>query len=219
VWREIGEGLRLVMGNGTLRAFAACNVTLTLSMYTLGAVYLLYVSRELGFAPAVLGLLFAVGGASSFLGALAAGRLAARFGVGPSVIGALLIGGLAQLFIPAAQGATVVAAALLIAHQLLGDSNLTVYNINELSLRQTITPDGFRGRVNGSMRFLSFCGMLGGSLAGGLLGEAIGLRLTLVVGGTGMALAALWLIFSSVRGLRAAGVSEAEGIVGGAEAR
>jgi predicted MFS family arabinose efflux permease len=43
--------------------------------------------------------------------------------------------------------------------------------------------------------------MLLGALAGGILGETIGLRATLAVGAAGVILAALWLAVSPVRRL------------------
>jgi len=78
-----------------------------------------------------------------------------------------------------------------------------VYSINEVTLRQTITPDRMQGRVNAAMEAGPHGMMLLGALAGGLLGEVIGLRGTLVVGACGMLLAAAWLAASPVRGLRA----------------
>ena len=116
----------------------------------------------------------------------------------------LLLSGLGALLIPLAGGATVVAALLLIAQQLTTDGAFTVYEINQMSLRQVIAPDRLLGRVNASIRFVGIVTMLLGTLLGGWLGERIGLRATLVVGACGIPLAALWLVLSPVRTLEAA---------------
>ena len=152
-------------------------------------------------------MIFAVAGVSSLLGALMAGRTARRLGTGPAMVLGVLLMGLSMLFVPLAHGATIVAAALLLAQQLMGDGAFTVYEINQVSMRQAITAERLLGRVNASIRFAGLGAMLVGALVGGLLGETIGLRATLVVGAGGMSLGALWLLLSPVRSLRAAPAS------------
>ena len=66
----------------------------------------------------------------------------------------LLLSGIASFLIPIAQGATLTSALLLILPQILGDGPATIYHINQVSLRQTITPDRLLGRMNASMRFI-----------------------------------------------------------------
>ena len=92
-------------------------------------------------------------------------------------------------------------------HRLVeGNSKLEVtasYYVNAVSVRQALTPDRLRGRVNATMRFIAG-GMLPiGALIGGALGTMLGLPATLVVAAFGMLLAVLWLYLSSVRTLRA----------------
>ena len=75
-------------------------------------------------------------------------------------------------------------------------------NVCDLSLRQTLAPDGFLGRVNSAMH-LMFRGVLpAGALAGGALADSIGVRNTMLLGGVGFLLSTLFLVFSPVRGLR-----------------
>ncbi len=71
-----------------------------------------------------------------------------------------------------------------------------------MSLRQGIAPERLLGRVNASVRFVAQGAMLLGSLTGGLLGDALGLRATLVVGAGGGLAAAIWLALSPVRAVR-----------------
>jgi len=77
-------------------------------------------------------------------------------------------------------------------------------------LLQTITADRLLGRVNSVMEICSHSALLAGVLAGGLLGETLGLRGTLALGGGVMLLAALPLAVSPVRGLRASLPVEAD---------
>jgi predicted MFS family arabinose efflux permease len=58
------------------------------------------------------------------------------------------------------------------------------------------------GRVNASMEFLKMGAALFGSLLGGLIGNAFGVRRTLFAGAVGSLLSAIWLILSPIRTLR-----------------
>ena len=81
--------------------------------------------------------------------------------------------------------------------------SVIVYYVNTVSVRQALTPDRLRGRVNATMRFIAG-GMLPiGALIGGALGTMLGLPATLVVAAFGMLLGVLWLYLSPVRTLRA----------------
>ena len=204
--REVGEGLRLIARDPLLRPLAATAALLDLSFSVFGAVFLLYTTRTLDLSPGVQGMIFAVGGVSSLLGALVAGRLTARFGIGPTMIGALLLGAVGQLLIPLAPAVAVVAVAVLVGQQIVGDGAITVKEIAAVSLRQAVAPERVLGRVNGSIRFLGFGAMLVGTLLGGVLGETVGLRPTLALAGLCLGLAALILYRSPVRAVRDAPV-------------
>ncbi len=200
--REIGEGLRLIGGNPYLRTIAAIAGTQYLCMEVTGANYVLFITNELGVEPLVQGLLYAFGGVSSFLGSLVAAHLTQRFGLGRVLAGALVLGGLGSLLTPLATGPMAIVIAFLVAQQLLGDGALTVVFINQVSLRQAITPDALQGRMNATIRFIGWTAMVAGALLGGLLGSTLGSRPTLSLGALGIALAALWLAGSPLAALR-----------------
>lgn len=196
--REIAAGLRGVLHQPLLRASASAVLIEGLFGGIYGALVVLYMSRELGFTPGVLGMIWAVGGISSFFGAAFVPRISKRLGSGLAMVLGLGMFGLTQLFIPLASGATVFSAVCLILAQ-LGDGFFIVYEINQLSLRQKIAPESMLGRVNATLKFLGLGAALAGLLSGGLLGEAIGIRLSLVLGGCGILLAALILALSPLR--------------------
>ena len=86
--------------------------------------------------------------------------------------------------------------------QLLFGLARPVFNINQLSLRQTITPERLLGRMNASVSFVVFGIPTIGALLGGALGQSIGLQKTLVVAAIGEILACLWIFFSPIRKVR-----------------
>ena len=201
IWTEIREGLGVVLGNPLLRAIAGCTATANLFSNIGMAVYVLYVTRELGVTPALLGVVFAAGSGGALVGALLASRIADWIGLGPTIVGVALLFPLGGLLVVVAGGPPLVVAAILIAAQAATNFCGPVYNVNQVSLRQAITPDRLQGRTNATMRFVVWGTIPIGALVGGFLGDAIGLRATLLVGALGGGLAFLWMLLSPVRGL------------------
>ena len=201
IGREIAEGLRASWENPILRALLQRTATASFFMGFIGALYAVFAVRELGISAGLLGMIISVGGVCSLGGALAAQRLVLRAGLGRSLIGAAIVSGVGSLLIPMAHGPVLVCAVFLGASQLF-DMAWPVYNVNELSLRQSIAPPHLLGRVNSATHLL-FRGLLpAGALAGGILAEGIGIRLTMLNGSTGFLLSTLWLVFSPICHLR-----------------
>ena len=200
VSRDIAAGLRVVLGDRLLRALLGSAVTMSLAGGIIGSLYSLYALRELGMAPAVVGVVIGVGGVGALGGALLAERAVRRFGLGATLTVGLALGTGLQVLIPLAHGP--LALPMMIAPQLFGDIGLAVYFINERSLRQALIPDRMLGRANASWHFLTAGGAPIGALLGGVLGQAIGLRAAIAVGVAGVMLASLWVLCSPVRRLR-----------------
>jgi MFS family permease len=204
-WRgigeEIGEGLQMIVGNPLLRAIAGASGTWNLFGNVLFAVFVLYVTRDLTMDAGLLGLIFASGSVGFLLSASVANYAAQRLGLGSTMIGALLLGGIVRLLIPLASGPAVVAMPLLVGAWFLSNLGLSVYNVNVAGLRQAVTPDRLQGRVSATIRFIGWGTVPLGALIGGVLGETIGLRATLIVGATGGLLPFLWAWFSPLRTL------------------
>lgn len=205
LWQEIGEGLRVLIGQPTLRVLVGSTGVWIFFGNFFATLYSFYAIRELGLAPVVLGLIIALGGVSALAGAVLTERITRRVGLGKAIGGGLLISSAVQLLVPLAGGAPVVAVGLLVLAQLLGDGLLAVYFTAELSLRQAITPDHLLGRTNASLQVLIGGVAPLGTLAAGALGEWIGPRLTLLIAVGGMVGAALWLLGSPVRGVKSGG--------------
>ncbi len=200
IWQQIGNGLRFVGHEPTLRALAGCSAVTNLTGYIFMAVYVIYMNRELGLGSTQIGLVFAAGGVGALIGSLVAGRIAQQFGTGWTLIGAQFGFGATGLLVPLAILVPSIALPLVVAAEFLQWLTLLVYAVNAISLRQAITPDAYLGRVNATFTFVARGMMPIGSLIGGALGGLIGLPMTLVVGEFGMFLAVGWLILSPLRG-------------------
>jgi MFS family permease len=198
---EVVEGLRAVWNQPILRGMVFAGLAQNLAFGLVGTVYLLYVNQEVGFNPGILGMIFAVGGVSSFLGAMIAGRLP-RFGIGAVMVVSLLLAAIGEAFIPLATAANAIGVLFLVGQQIVADSALTVYDINQVSLRQAIAPAHVLGRVNASMRVTEFGAVLLGTIIAGYIGETVGLRETLWLGVALSLLAAVALALSPVPAVR-----------------
>ena len=201
-WAEVSEGLRAVWGQPLLRAMALSLCVFNFFYNMIGAVYVLYVVRELGIAPATLGLIYTLGSVGFAAGAALAGRAARRFGAGPTIVWGAGLSDAAFLLIPLASGQHLTAVPLLIAAQLLATLAGPMTAINQLSLRQALTPDRLQGRVNATMRVIALGAAPVGALLAGLLGTTLGLRPTLAIGALGLQLGFVILLLSPLRTLR-----------------
>ncbi len=201
---ELGAGLREIRTDDVLRALAAAAWLRAFGHQVVGVVYMLFVTRSLGFAPGLLGMVFAVGAVSSFGGAVLAERAGRRVGAGPSMSVGLGLAGAAILLLPFAPSASALGLGLLIAHQ-LGDGADVLYDVNERSVRQRIVAGDRLGRVSGALRFGELGAMLLASAVGAFVAEAFGLRAALVLGAGGVALAGLVIALSRAGRLRAVG--------------
>ncbi len=203
VLSEIRAGLSITFRDPTLRAFALAQMAQSALWGVLGAVWLLFATRELALGPAAIGLVAAVGGIASFGGAVLAERSTARWGVGPVAIVAMLLAFGGNMLIPLAPaGAPLLAVAFLVTQQLVGDSAITLYDVTETSVRQSFVHDRALGRVASSFRVAAVLAQLVATIAGGVLAEAVGLRAALFVAPAGALLAAAALWFSPARSLR-----------------
>jgi MFS family permease len=198
IWREIREGLGVIFGNRLLWSIAGCTGTGNLFGSVWNAIFLLYLTRDLNMPPAILGIIFAAGAPGALLGALFASRVAKRVGLGRTIVGSALLIQVMAVPVLFSGNLAVVVALLIISGLGRGFGNV-VYNVNQVSLRQAITPNRLLGRMNASMRFLVWGTIPIGSLIGGALGEAIGLRPTILVGVVGGFLSVAWVFFSPVR--------------------
>ncbi|HEX4922405.1 MAG TPA: MFS transporter [Candidatus Bathyarchaeia archaeon] len=221
VLHDLKEGLATVVGDSRLRMIAGSTATSNFFSSALFTVVILYVVLQLNFTAGMYGTIFSVGAIGGLFGAIfLSSRLTRIFGVGPVIVAAMLLGGLGAIpfFVASPTFSSPVFAVLEIP--LIGpfriDPNVlmmmfgsfvtsiavVLYNINQVSLRQTIVPKRLQGRMNASMRWIVWGTLPAGAFAGGLLGAVLGLKETIGISVIGGILAFLWVFFSPVRTLK-----------------
>ncbi len=197
----MAEGLRTTWGNRMLRAGACAAGTHNLCCGAIEAVLVLYVVLDLGLSASAYALGLAAGAAGGLIGAFASGPLIRRLGMGPAVIACAVVCCTAPLLIPVLAGAAPAMALLACALFLRGLGGIP-WDIQMVTLRQTIVPDELLGRVTSSYMLFSLGGLFLGAVTGRALGATLGLHETVLLAAAGLSLSWLWLAFSPVRTLR-----------------
>ncbi len=200
MWQEARAGLGYVAGSPYLRNIAACTGTINLFGNIGEVVAILYFVNVLELSAGMIGLIFAIGNIGVLIGALTGGRLAKAFGTGPIIIATAALSGVAFLLIPLAPRDN--PFWFLVVGGIIGGFTTVVYNVNQVGLRQAITPNGMMGRMNATMRLIVWGTIPIGALVGGVIGTVIGLQAALWVSAIGAFLGFLPVFFSPVRTLR-----------------
>lgn len=197
---EIAEGLRFVIGNPILRKIVACTGTANLFNSIAGAVEIIFLIRVLHVHPAYTGLLFSISALGGVAGGILSGRLAKWVGSARIIWFSMLVLSV-PTFLPAlAQpGWSVVLFPIGFSFMLFAG---VVYNVAQVSYRQSICPPRLMGRMNAAVRWIVWGTLPLGGVIGGALGTTIGIRPTLWIGFAGSWAAGLWVYFSPLRRMR-----------------
>ncbi|HMN28013.1 MAG TPA: MFS transporter [Caldilineaceae bacterium] len=197
-FHEVGEGVHELVRTPLLRLLTLTSTLGMLAGSLQSTVQMLYFVNELQFSAAVIGVMLACSGIGSLAGAAAAGWLAGRLHTGSTLVFGKLLWIMGSLLIVVAgnvvHGSVAVAAGLV----LIG-LGMSIYFVNQLSLRQVVTSVHLLGRVTAARRFVLFGVAALGALAGGFLGETIGLQATLLVAAAALTAELGLLLFTPLR--------------------
>jgi len=195
--QEIAVGLRYVTGHRWLRSIAATTGTSNFFGNVVNAILILYLTRERGLGPEALGFAFSVGSVGVLVAAFVTNRLTARLGVGRMLV--LTSIGFSVAGLPLAFAPDELIWYAVAISGFLGGFCSVGWNINQVSLRQAITPPRMQGKMNATMRFIVWGTMPLGAIIGGALGSLVGLHETIVIGALGGLVAFVPVTLSSVR--------------------
>lgn len=179
-WQELKDGVKTVVENSTLRSLAISTSILNFGGGMFMAVFYLFVYERLLISVWLAGIVLGVGSLGVIVGAIASQRLLRRLGFGTVLTLALLINGLGLLAVQASVFGP--SAILLAALWFLSSIGLPIYNINQVSYRQTIVPDVVQGRMNATMRTFGYGAVAVGALVGGVVGLQYGILSAMTAG-------------------------------------
>jgi MFS family permease len=190
-WRDLKEGLQFVASQPLLVSLAVSVGAWQFFHQCAMVVQILYATRELGLNENQVGLCYVGLGAGTVLASIFGNRISSRIGPGPCLVLGFAINGMGWLqvaLVPAGSWGIASFVAMLLC---FGTGAVLLF-INFLALRQAVTPEPLLGRMTSTMRWLILIPAGPGALVGGYMGEHLGLRFAMGLGGMGSLLLALW---------------------------
>ena len=182
VWRDIALGFSASWNHPLVRPLLLSTAAATFASGTFAALYMLYLLKTLDLHVSTVGVIIAMGGVGSLLGAIASPPLTRRFGLGRALLLFLLVAEVAGMLIPAAFGPTWLIVLFLLGNQLLADGFHVAFIVQAVSLRQRVLPLEVLGRSNAAFQAVSGALLPLGALTMGALAEIVGVRPALWIG-------------------------------------
>jgi len=198
----IGHGLRFIAHSPVLRPILLGTTTLNLFNYMFGALFVLYVSTELGVTPAQLGAVLGAGACGALLGAAITSRTARILGIGRTLVLSFVIFPAPLLLVPLAGGSTPLVLGMLFAAEFLSGLGVMMLDITAGSVQTAVIPDALRARVSGAQRTINYGIRPVGALLGGTLGATVGVRPTMWIATISAIAGVLWVLAPSVAKLQ-----------------
>jgi MFS family permease len=199
---HVVAGLRFIVGSPIVRASLAATATVNFFNFVFWALFVLYVTRELHVSPGTLGIVLGAGALGGVLGSIVTGAIGRRIGIGPAFLLGCVVFPAPLLLVPLAEGPRWLILTLLFLAEFGSGLGVMMLDISIGAIFAAVIPDRLRARVSGAYSTVNYGVRPLGSLVGGALGSAIGLRPTLWIATVGALAGVLWLLPSPLPWLR-----------------
>lgn len=187
VRRDLSEGLRLLLGNATLRSLALASSASNLGVGIASSLLVVYAVAPgpLGLSEAGYGMLLGAAGAGGLAGAAVAQPAVRR--LGRRVV---LVGGIGVLALATAAPSITTNAGIVGVLACAGGLTSVLWGVTSRSLRQRVTPNTILGRINSAFQLVSIGMFPVGAALAALLANFLSVRTIIAVAGV-MTLAGL----------------------------
>jgi MFS family permease len=197
IMRAIVEGLRYVYDEHAILLLMILNGVHRFGFASVMLTVVVLARRELGLDPGGIGLLFSVAGSGGLCAAAVTPWLRRRVPLGWHMISVVAVHALALGLVALSPSIWPIVLGLFIAGMME-----TMTGIVQVSYRLALIPDALQGRVNSVYRLLSFGAMSFGAVAGGILIDLYGPRVTMGAIAAWIGAMALASACSGIRSLR-----------------
>jgi Na+/melibiose symporter-like transporter len=201
---EVREGLRFIYRNPVLRALATSAGVFNFFSQLQLTLFVVYAARMMHLSPGAIGGVLACFGIGGLAAAATVSRALAWLGYGKTLVAGYAIAALAILGIPLVPGPPALSAAAFVGVYFVAGYGIVASNIAMMTLRQVATPAPLQGRVAASFGFAIGALMPFSAALAGLLGERLGLRVTLFICAGGMPISVFMVGLSPARKVRTA---------------
>ncbi|MDP9737419.1 MFS transporter [Curtobacterium sp. 260] len=204
VLRDLRDGFDHVRRDRYLVSLVGFAAIYNLFAQWILVLFTVHAVRQLGMTAGELGAVFSLGAIGAVVGAAAAPRTVRRWGVGPVLVACAAVECVALFALPAVgpDWPRPTATAVLVLAFACNGAGTALSSVVALTLRQLRTPDHLLGRVNATMRWISYGVIAVGAALGGLVGDALGTRAAIAIGCAGNLLTVVWVVCSPLRRIR-----------------
>jgi MFS family permease len=199
---HVRAGMSYVLRNPTMRASLLATATINLFNFVFWALFILYAVRSLGVSAGTLGLVLGAGAVGGLIGSMITTRLSRRIGIGPAFLLGSILFPVPLVLVPLADGPMWLILAMLFLAEFGSGLGVMILDISAASIFAALVPPRLRSRVSGAYTVVNYGVRPVGSLIGGFLGTAIGLRPALWIASVGAILGFLWLLPSPIPKMR-----------------
>jgi MFS family permease len=196
---EMKEGIWVIIGNKLLWTQAGCTGTSNLGSSIFFVAIFLYAYRVLGISEGIIGVAFSIGAVGFLTGVLVSSAVTKKLGLGRTIALSAAINFSLLIVLLANRSFAVLMIGVALFVSSLGNP---IYNINQVSLRQIITPNRLQGRMNATMRTIVWGTIPVGSFLGGIFSTSFGIIPTLVIGSVISGASFLWIALGPTFKLR-----------------
>lgn len=207
--RDVAGGLEFITRHPVLRRTTACAAAGNLFIAMQIALNLLFLVRVLQVRPEWAGLLTALACSGGIIGGMLAAALARRIGPARAMwLCPLVFEAPALLLVPLAEpGWRTALFPLACGLSVFGSA---IFSASQIAHRQSVCPAELRGRMNAASRCIIWGTLPFGGVLGGVLGTAVGIRLSVWIAYAGLWTAGFLIFFSPLRHVRDFGDPGAE---------
>lgn len=194
--RDIAEGVHFVFRHPLVRPLALCAGGADLAFAIVLALQVPFGVQTLRLGSAAVGLVLAVGSLGGLLGAMAGAKVEQRLGTGPALLVGVALFTVGAVIIPISGSGAVFAIGLFVVY-----IGVVMFNVVQTTLCQTVTAAQLLGRMNATLRFISWGAVPIGATLGAVLVAPLGLRAVMWVAAAVCAVSILPLAFSGLPSL------------------
>jgi MFS family permease len=199
---HVVAGVRFIRRSATMRTALGATATINFFNFAFFALFILYATRYLHVRPGVLGLVLGAGAVGGLIGSAITARLGRRIGIGPAFFLGCIVFPAPLVLVPLAGGPHALVLAFLFLAEFGSGLGVMILDISAGAIFASVVPGELRSRVSGAYLVVNNGIRPLGSLFGGALGTAIGVRETLWIATAGSILGFLWLLPSPILRMR-----------------
>ncbi|WP_396287265.1 MFS transporter [Amycolatopsis sp. PS_44_ISF1] len=193
---QVAQGLRFVAGDPYLRVLVVFGAVSNLALNGYASIQVVFLARRLGAGAGTIGLVLALAEVGGVAAALLIGRLSGRFGTARAFLLCQALAAPGMLLGPLDGLGFFVLAGIAVCAGIVGSNVLTG------TFRQRYCPPELFGRITACSAVVNYSTIPLGGLLGGVLGQTLGVRETMLVMGVVQLASLAILVFSPLRPLR-----------------